>query len=470
MEQSSGRADGADTERDARSLASALFGNDKARLPNELLASLAIYNLFERAEIGIVAIDIDNKVVYRNPQYAELFSVLESHYGGHDDFIGALRAWAEAESLDNPELTAFIEAIEFRRPVSRIVHSREYYLRVQSIPLPDGGIVLLYTDVTDAELLKRRSEREARLLSTIIGTVPCFISYIDSDRRFVFANEMYASQFNRPLDTIIGKAYGEVLGAVLIKERTPLLDRCLAGETVPFNGAGPRLDSPIRDVHGVYAPVIDADGIVQGAAVVTVDDTERRSMERELECKNRELAIANERLKRLAMTDSLTGILNRGAILSVLEDEIRKAARYGHDLAIALFDIDHFKLVNDTHGHAAGDEVIRRFTAACARSFRGTDYYGRYGGEEFLAILPEGGVAGASDAAERARAAMEADSFTDTKLAPGATTYGVTVSVGVARWKQGLDSDGLIALADAALYLAKDEGRNRVVIAEDTAS
>lgn len=467
MEQSSGHHDGTDIERKARRLASALFGYDKATCPNELLASLAIFDLFERVEIGIVAIDIDNRVVYRNPQYAELFSVLESHYGGHDDFIGALRAWAAAENLDNPELTAFIAAIEYRRPVSRIVHSREYYLRVQSIPLPDGGVILLYTDVTDAELLRRKSDREARLLSTLIDAVPCFISYIDTDRRFVFANEMYAEQFSRSLGDIIGKTYSDILGPELITDRAPLLDRCLAGETVVFSGAGPRRGSAMQDVHGVYAPVMDADGVVHGAAVVTVDDTERRAMERELESKNRELAVANERLKRLAMTDGLTGILNRAAVLSALDDEIRKAARYGHDLAVAFFDIDHFKLVNDTYGHAAGDVVIRRFAAACAKSFRETDYFGRYGGEEFLAILPEGGVAGASDAAERARAAMAAERFADTKRAPDVAGYGVTVSVGVARWRPGLDSDGLIALADAALYQAKDRGRNIVVVAED---
>ncbi len=467
MERSSGHPDGTDIELKARRLASALFGNDKATCPNELLASLAIFDLFERVEIGIVAIDIDNRVVYRNPQYAEIFSVLGIYLDGSDDFVAAIEAWAAAEGTESPELAALVEAIEYRRPVSCGVHSRDHYFRVQALPLPEGGVVLIYTDVTDAELLKRRSEREARLLSTLIDAVPCFISYIDTDRRFVFANEMYAEQFGRSLGDIIGRTYSDILGPELISERAPLLDRCLAGETVVFSGAGPRRCSAMQDVHGVYAPVLDADGVVHGAAIVTVDDTERRAIERELESKNRELAVANARLKRLAMTDGLTGILNRAAILSALDDEVRKAARYGHDLAVAFFDIDHFKLVNDTYGHAAGDVVIRRFTAACAKSFRETDYFGRYGGEEFLAILPEGGVAGASDAAERARAAMEAERFADTKRAPDVAGYGVTVSVGVARWRPGLDSDGLIAIADAALYQAKDRGRNIVVVAED---
>jgi diguanylate cyclase (GGDEF)-like protein len=192
-------------------------------------------------------------------------------------------------------------------------------------------------------------------------------------------------------------------------------------------------------------------------------------LERLLAEKEAALVRAETELRRLATTDSLSGLLNRNAILSALEEEIRRAERYGRPLGLILFDLDHFKFVNDIHGREAGDEALKRFASICRSTFRNTDYVGRYSGEEFLAILPEVTASGALEAAERVRSTLQAERFQG-KAEEGASLSGqkpaaeftVTVSAGVAGWEDVVDSDKYLANADAALYRAKEKGRNRV--------
>ncbi len=454
-------------ERAVRGLSAALFGAERAGHPNELLATDAILELFEMADLGVLVVDTENHIVYRNQRGEELIGLPSPFLDTQPSLEEATRIWAEREGFDATETARLLAVADSRVQAARVIPSCGRFLSAQSLPLPSGGLVLLYIDVTETERLRRKTAEDARLLATILEAAPCFIAYLDRAGRFVFANRMYAEQFDLPLERIIGRDFSELLDPEVAKERAPLLERCLSGETVFFSGTGPVPAKHIKEVHGIFAPVKGQSGEVVGAVVVLVDDTEHRALERELEAKNRELAAANAELKRLATTDSLSGALNRGSILAALDEEIKKAARYRHGLSIVLFDMDHFKLVNDLHGHAAGDEVIRRFAEVCRRSFRETDSFGRYGGEEFLAVLPESDERGAFDAAERARAAMAAERFAPPPGAPSgappdAGEYAATVSAGVASWEDGLDADMLLARADAALYRAKARGRNRV--------
>jgi len=454
----------------AAGLATALFGPGGTGRPSELLAAKAFMGFLEPAGVGILVVDSGGKVAYSNPVYRGYFGLPADYFESRPLFSDSIRAWAEAEGLAEGETAEILRDFAGRLASSRTVRFRGRCLRVQTLPLPGGGLLLLYVDITEAEELRRKSELDARLLSTVIESAPCFIAYLDRDLRFVFANSTYATQFGRPIGEIVGKEYRQLLAPEVAAEREPLFARCLAGETVYFKGRGPLPDGPVKDIHGLMAPVRDAAGESKGLVVVLVDDTASRRLERELEAKNRELEAMNreleamnEELKRLATTDSLSGALNRGAILSILDEEIRRASRYGHELAVVLFDLDHFKLVNDIHGHAAGDETIRRFSEICKRSFRGTDSFGRYGGEEFLAVLPESTVDGALDAAERARQAMAAERFSPTLVSPKESgDFAATASAGVASWEAGLDADQLLARADNALYRAKTRGRNRV--------
>ena len=171
-----------------------------------------------------------------------------------------------------------------------------------------------------------------------------------------------------------------------------------------------------------------------------------------------ELLAAQDALRVQATRDGLTGLYNRRAVLERLDEEMARARREGAELSVLLLDVDHFKRVNDQYGHQAGDEVLRELAARLGSVLRTYDAFGRYGGEELIAILPGCGNAASVLVAERMRSAA-ASSPIETRT--GAVA--VTVSIGAASCRSGqTDAAAIIARADAALYRAKNGGRNRV--------
>lgn len=168
-----------------------------------------------------------------------------------------------------------------------------------------------------------------------------------------------------------------------------------------------------------------------------------------------------EEVQRLAATDELTGLPNRRVLFERGRDEINRAQRFNHPLAVAMLDIDHFKIVNDTFTHAAGDHVLQTIAQLCQAQLRNTDLAARYGGEEFTLLLPETDSAAAIQVVERLCQVL---AETDIALGQGITTR-VTVSAGIAMFDATTNSfDTLIQRADQALYRAKQSGRNRVIL------
>lgn len=170
-------------------------------------------------------------------------------------------------------------------------------------------------------------------------------------------------------------------------------------------------------------------------------------------------------MEQMATHDGLTGCLNRSTTDALLQHALERGRREGRPVAFVLLDLDHFKQVNDLHGHRAGDEVLRRFAHTVRQRLRASDALGRTGGEEFGLVLPDTDLAGARRLTEQVRQAVEAMSV----AGPAGQTLRVTVSAGVAvaAPDAGLDADRLSGRADRALYEAKHAGRNRV--AEDVA-
>ena len=167
-------------------------------------------------------------------------------------------------------------------------------------------------------------------------------------------------------------------------------------------------------------------------------------------------------LARLAMIDPLTAILNRRAFMLEYERELSRCVREKTGLALAIFDLDHFKDVNDTYGHLVGDKVLRRVADTLRASLRGHDVIGRYGGEEFALLMPGADTAAALAGTERARLAVG-----ERPIQVGSLRIPITVSAGVAAvGSAGADWESLLRSADAALYEAKRSGRNRVVAAQ----
>jgi diguanylate cyclase (GGDEF)-like protein len=189
-------------------------------------------------------------------------------------------------------------------------------------------------------------------------------------------------------------------------------------------------------------------------------ELEQRMMS--LQRENLDLIVRNRTLSEVSSKDSLTGLYARWFVIEKLDSELNRALRHGSPMSILLLDVDHFKRINDTFGHAAGDQVLQAIGKLLRDSCRVYDVPGRYGGEEFCVVLPETKPGNTSVVAERIRSRLES-----TQLPCGSTSITVTASIGIAGMDTPAESEvlspaGLIDRADRALYTAKNRGRNRV--------
>lgn len=235
--------------------------------------------------------------------------------------------------------------------------------------------------------------------------------------------------------------------------RKVLTDAVRSGEPFVFQGRILRADGEIRHVKSHGSIEMGRRGKAVGIFGTVQDVTDTVENARILES-------ARSAAERIANTDMLTGLPNRRHTLSFLDQALRRAEQDGAPLAVAIFDIDHFKAINDQHGHAAGDEVIRRVGQRAKASLRDDDMVGRYGGEEFVCILQGRSALSAELVAERVRKAVQGDAEGVAAGLPG-----VTVSIGLAVYAGEASIEDLLQRADKALYAAKREGRNRLRMA-----
>ncbi len=261
-----------------------------------------------------------------------------------------------------------------------------------------------------------------------------------SDNTIVAANSEAAKLFNVDQHDVVGQSPELWVNEA---ERKTLYERLrteglVDGYETQLRRAGGDpfwCDMAVRLVH------LGADrGVLSG----TRDISEKKRLE--------------EKLRELATTDSLTGALNRRRLLEIAEAELERAVRYKHPLSVAMLDLDHFKSVNDTFGHAVGDEALRRVASTIRQALRKQDHVGRYGGEELTVVFPETGANDASAVGERIRVAVASLGLTDQ-----GRSVPITISAGVAAWRAGETLDDTLKRADIALYEAKSAGRNRVV-------
>lgn len=181
-----------------------------------------------------------------------------------------------------------------------------------------------------------------------------------------------------------------------------------------------------------------------------------------LQRENLDLTVKNRLLSEVSSRDSLTGLYNRWFVMEKIDTELNRSLRHGSPMSLLMMDVDHFKRINDTWGHSAGDQVLQGIGKLLRDCCRVYDVPGRYGGEEFCIVLPETKIGNTSAVAERIRRRLA-----DTELPCGETSIAVTASIGIAGMDTPDDGDtlspaGLIERADRALYSAKNRGRNRV--------
>ena len=306
------------------------------------------------------------------------------------------------------------------------------------------GAVIALKDVTALKESARRLEASERSLRTITNNLPVLIGHVDRTEHYQFANATYESWFQVAPNEVVGKSIREVMGDVLYREHAPLLQRSLAGETVRFEVALP-VPGGVRTVEITRIPDIH-DGVYNGFYVLGADVSAARLHE--------------EELGKLARIDALTGLPNRRAYHERLEGALHRARRAGQGIALMFLDVDRFKQVNDSLGHAAGDAVLHEFAQRVKGAVRVTDTVCRLAGDEFTVILE--GLKSPDEAAIVAAKILKA--FEPPFALPSGERI-VSTSIGVAyadAFPLGIDELG--AEADKALYVAKREGRARFAV------
>lgn len=313
----------------------------------------------------------------------------------------------------------------------------------------DDGVVGYYVmtfDITERKHAEMRSADSERRLRGLTDNVPALLTELDLDERVVFCNGRYlawlgvepASMMNRHIRETIGEAHYEV--------RKPLLARAFAGEVLSFEQTAQLLIGE-RTLQTTYLPHRDAEGAVVGLYIIAHDVTDLKQKQRQLDA--------------LAREDALTGLPNRRSFEEHAREAMARSRRSGKPVCLLFLDIDYFKSINDSLGHAAGDAVLREFGRRLKESVRETDMPARYAGDEFV-ILLEGvnGLAEAGIVAEKVLAAMRPAFHLSSR------TLQATASIGVAIAEEDEDLPSLFMRADAALYAAKKEGKNRFMMAE----
>jgi diguanylate cyclase (GGDEF)-like protein/PAS domain S-box-containing protein len=327
-------------------------------------------------------------------------------------------------------------------------------------------LVFRKAGLTQSHLIPRR-------VRTTLNTLAEGVVILDKDERIALANEAFAALVGQPADELQGRKVSDFPWAGGQAEAAPVeypWARAV-GEGTTQMGTILALSGRENRAHTLSvnaAPILGDDGTHRGALatfdnLTTVErkNAHLRTLLQRLKTSRAEVRRQNQELKALATRDPLTGCLNRRAFFPEFENHWSAAGRYGHPLGCVMLDIDHFKSINDTHGHGVGDQVLQQVAETLRGMLRKGDLICRYGGEEFSILLPHVDLDDAAQAAERFRQGIEARTCCNVS---------VTVSVGVSAYRLGARSvQELLEQADKALYAAKRGGRNRVVRWDDVA-
>ncbi len=315
--------------------------------------------------------------------------------------------------------------------------------------LEHGKVVRLFgafQDVTDRKAVEQAALDSQRRLRLITDNLPALVAYVDRDQRYSFLNAYVERKFGVSVEATLGRTMRETRSASTYAQLEPHVEAALRGVPASFTYTE---TAEAGDTHyqSNYVPDIDETGQVNGFLAMTFDVSELHRTQRQLE--------------RLARVDTLTGLPNRRQFDEGIDAALRRSRRSRQPLALMFLDIDHFKAINDTHGHAGGDAVLCEFGRRLKACVRTTDMVARLAGDEFVVVLEN--LAGAEEL-ERLAAKVVASIRPPFQIE--SAELAVTTSIGVAITTDAATSaSSLLLRADEALYSAKKQGRNCFVIA-----
>lgn len=335
---------------------------------------------------------------------------------------------------------------------------RTAYFQAHLIPdrLDGGAQRGFYVMTFDVTAMKEAQFEQAKVegrLRAITDNLPVLISYIDQDQRYRFVNRTFREWMGIDPAAALGRHKSELMPGTTYEQRVPYLQRALAGERVTFE-LETELLGVTRYLQSTYIPDIQPDGRVVGVYMLSTDVSALKKVELQL--------------SELVRVDTLTGLANRYQFNEVLPMALRRGERARTGVALMFLDIDHFKQINDTHGHLVGDQVLQQFAERLRQCVRTTDTVARLAGDEFMVLLEGLG--------SEAEPELVAQKILDTMATPlvldGGERLLLGTSVGVAYCAPGkslLSVVELMAHADKALYVAKRAGRNTYRFAQEMA-
>lgn len=376
--------------------------------------------------------------------------LLDVHMPGIDGYETCRRLKAAPETRDTPVL--FITGADGEQDEARgLAQGAIDYITKPFSPDVVRVRVLNQLALMRAQAELRSANDAMRKFKAAVESSSNSIMITDRHARIEYVNLAFAGMSGYSAQEALGQTPALLKSDMMTDDTyAELWHTILRGENWRGELCNRRKDGSLFWQDVAIAPVFDCAGTITHFVGISSDITQRKKME--------------EELRSLAVTDALTGVGNRRHLIEVGERELARMRRSGEPLCVLMLDIDHFKRINDTHGHTAGDVVLKAFARVCTETLRSLDTIGRLGGEEFAVVLPMTDLHGALELAERVRARVAAYEVDWEHAAP----IRFTVSIGVAQaMMTAADFAFLLGHADQALYVAKKSGRNRVVAAAD---
>ena len=340
-------------------------------------------------------------------------------------------------------------------------HFQDRESLVQELEKQKQRLVFLEQNYENALEEVLQQQHHIDFLEAVVNELPNPLYVKDGDARFCFFNKAYEEFFGVDRTELLGKTSMEL-------EFLPQEEREICQiedeEAIQFGGESNR-EMQYMTFNGVFQTLCWSKGISvpasgeKGLVGEVVDITIRKQLEFDLDKKINELQAVEEELRRLSRTDPLTGLPNRRPFEEFLQHSMSMSNRHHYPLCLLMFDLDHFKSVNDTYGHDQGDAVLVNFAKVITSHCRHEDLAARIGGEEFVLLLPSTTLENACIVAGRINEALRS-----TPVLPDDRV--VTVSIGAAAYKEGEDQASFFKRADEALYKAKTGGRDRYVCAD----
>lgn len=387
-------------------------------------------------------ISCDQRYLFANQQVCKLFRTpVEKMIGRHI-----------AEGRDTELYQSILPRVQAALAGERVTFQgtaivRDKLNHYESTYVPDiddagraQGFFSMTYDVTERHNNELRLAANEQRLRMITDNLPVLIIYLDREQKVTFMNATFEHWTGVAVAGALNRPLLDVIGPVLYEECRHYIERALAGEQLTFETLSDTL-GVMRHLDMVYVPEVDDSGTVVGIYTMTTDVTSFRRIE--------------SQLAQLARFDSLTGLPNRHQLNEKLDEALLRSKRSGLPVAALFLDVDRFKSINDTLGHAAGDAVLVEFSRRLKACVRATDTVARLAGDEFVIVLE--GLRTIDEA--QGVGAKIVDAMAGDWLL-GDQVLAVTCSVGIGFTCQPMTGEALLALADKALYRAKAEGRN----------